>query len=167
LSIRKKNSQGVYVLVLKVSYSISVKTSKYKWLLHPGIYLYFGSARGKTSTSLEKRIIRHYSHQKKIFWHIDHLTSDLNTKLLGTYYTTDHTISECQALQEFVQKFQCVKIISQFGSSDCKSQCGGHLLFISSNQDISTEYTRYFHQKNMNECKFSLILNENTTSVLN
>ena len=147
MSIRKKNSQGVYGLILKVSYSISVKTNQYKWLLNPGIYLYFGSARGKTSTSLEKRIIRHYRRQKKIFWHIDHLTTNLNAKSLGTYYATGPKITECQALQEFVQNFQGVKIISQFGSSDCKSKCGGHLLFISNDQDISNEYTRYFHHK--------------------
>ncbi|MFX1517509.1 MAG: DUF123 domain-containing protein [Promethearchaeota archaeon] len=167
MPIREKNSQGVYILVLKVSDSNSIRTSQFKWLLHPGIYLYFGSARGKTSTSLEKRIIRHYRRQKKIFWHIDHLTSNLKTKLLGTYYTTDLTITECQALQEFSQNFHEVKIISQFGSSDCKSKCGGHLLFISNNQDISTKYIRYFHQKDLNECKFDSIFKENTTSVLN
>ena len=125
-----------------------------KWLLNPGIYFYFGSARGKTSTSLEKRLSRHFQCQKKIFWHIDYVTSHSEVKILNAYYTTDPKITECQALQEFVQKFQDVKVIPQFGSSDCKSKCRGHLLFVSSNQDISTELAKYFHQKSWNESRF-------------
>ncbi len=162
-----KSSQGVYVLVLKVSYSIPITTSRLKWLLNPGVYFYFGSARGKTSTSLEKRLSRHFRLQKKIFWHIDYVTSHSDVKTLNAYYTTDPKIIECQALQEFVRKFQNVKVIPQFGSSDCKSKCGGHLLFVSSNQDISTEFAKYFRQKSWNESKFNSEYKENTTSVLN
>jgi Uri superfamily endonuclease len=167
LSIIIKNSQGVYVLVLKVSYSISIKTSRIKWLLQPGVYLYFGSARGKTSTSLEKRLIRHFHTQKTIFWHIDYLTSHSDAKILNAYYTTDPKITECQALQEFVQKFQKMKILPHFGSSDCKSKCGGHLLFVSSNQDMLTEFTKYFRQKDWNKSRFDSNFNKSTTSVLN
>lgn len=76
-------------------------------------------------------------------------------------------MTECQALKEFVQKFQDMNVIPHFGSSDCKSQCGSHLLFVSSNQDRITEFTRYFHQKNWKDAPFESIFKENTTSVLN
>ncbi|MFX0205473.1 MAG: DUF123 domain-containing protein [Candidatus Hodarchaeota archaeon] len=157
MSVRIKNSQGVYVLALNVCYSISIKTSRFIWLLYPGLYFYFGSARGKTSTSLEKRIVRHYTNQKKIFWHIDHLTSHPNSKILNTYYSTSPKMTECQTLKEFVQKFQYINVIPHFGSSDCKSKCGGHLLFISSNQDRIIEFTRYFQQKNWKDAPFESI----------
>ncbi|MFX0124420.1 MAG: DUF123 domain-containing protein [Candidatus Hodarchaeota archaeon] len=162
-----KNSQGVYSIVLEVWDSISIKTSRFKWLLKSGLYLYFGSARGKTATSLEKRLTRHFSRQKKTFWHIDYLTSHSDTKILNAYYTTDPKITECQALQEFVQKFQKMKIILHFGSSDCKSRCGGHLLFISSNQGKHTEFVKYFSHKSWKEGKFDSNSNEITVSVLN
>ena len=157
----------MYVLILKVSYSIIINTSRFTWRLKSGTYFYFGSARGKTSTSLEKRLNRHFQQQKRIFWHIDHLTSHFDAKILNAYYTTDPEITECQALQEFVQKFQDVNSIPHFGSSDCKSQCGGHLLFISSKQDITTEFTKYFRLKSWNQSQFGSVSKKNTTLVLN
>lgn len=63
-------------------------------------------------------------------------------------------ITECQALREFVQKFHEIKVIPKFGSSDCKLKCGGHLLSVSSNQDILAEYSQYFSHSNWNEFKF-------------
>ena len=76
-------------------------------------------------------------------------------------------MTECLALQEFLQKFPDLNIITHFGSSDCKSKCGGHLLFASSNQERLPEFVRYLHQKSWKDSPFESIFKENTTSVLN
>ena len=76
-------------------------------------------------------------------------------------------MTECLALQEFLQNFQNTNIIPHFGSSDCKSKCGGHLLFVSSNQDRMNEFAKYFQQKRWKDSPFESLFKENTTSVLN
>ena len=142
--IQRKNSQGIYILVFKIVHSLLIDIRRFKWLLKPGFYLYFGSALGKTSTSLEKRLARHFTNQKKIFWHIDYITSHSDVKMINAYYTTTTGITECSALQEFVQNFHDTEIIPKFGSSDCKAKCGGHLLFFSSNQGVLIGLDNYF-----------------------
>ena len=137
------------MLVLEVRYSFLINTSRFKWLLKPGIYLYFGSAQGTTSTSLEKRLTRHFKKksQKKIFWHIDYLTSYSDTRIIIAYYNIKTEITECLALQDFVQKNQ-TEIIPNFGSTDCKSKCGGHLLFFSSDCKVLADLDNYLILKN-------------------
>ncbi|UCG90677.1 MAG: DUF123 domain-containing protein [Candidatus Heimdallarchaeota archaeon] len=141
---QRKNSQGVYVLVFERICSLLIEISRFKWLLKSEFYLYFGSARGKTSTSLEKRLGRHFKGQKKIFWHIDNVTSHSDTKMISAYYTTTTGLTECSALQGFVQNFHNTEIIQNFGSSDCKAKCGGHLVFFSSNWAVLIDLENYF-----------------------
>lgn len=136
------------MLTLDVLCPISINTNRYNWLLKQGLYLYFGSARGKTSTSLEKRIARHIKNQKRIFWHIDRLTAHPDSKIVRVFYTTRDEITECNALQEFVQKFHIAEIIPNFGSSDCKSDCTGHLLFLPRKKTQLDELQLYFFQDN-------------------
>ncbi len=136
------------MLTLDVLCPISINTSRYNWLLKPGLYLYFGSAKGKTATSLEKRIARHFKNQKRIFWHIDRLTTHSDSKILNVFHTTRVEITECNALQDFVQKFHTEEIIPNFGSSDCKSDCTGHLLFLSRKRTQLDELHEYFFHDN-------------------
>ncbi|MFX1286377.1 MAG: DUF123 domain-containing protein [Promethearchaeota archaeon] len=142
--IQRKNSQGVYVLVFEIICSFLIDINRFNWLLRTGFYLYFGSARGKTSTSLEKRLTRHFKRQKKTFWHIDYITSHPDTKMINAYYTTITGTTECSALQGFLQNFHNTEIIQKFGSSDCKAKCGGHLVFFSNNQAILNDLNNYF-----------------------
>jgi len=143
--IQRKNSQGVYILVFEIVHSLLIDIRRFKWLLKPGFYLYFGSALGKTSTSLEKRLARHFNNQKKIFWHIDYITSQSDVKMINAYYTTKTGITECSALQGFEQNFQNTEIILKFGSSDCKTKCGGHLVFLSNNRAVLIDLANYFN----------------------
>ncbi|MFX0015109.1 MAG: DUF123 domain-containing protein [Promethearchaeota archaeon] len=143
-----KTSQGVYVIVLKIVHPYVIDTKRFKWILKAGYYLYFGSARGKTSTSLENRLARHFRFQKKIFWHIDYITSNSDTKIINAFYSVKPDITECSAFQEFKQNFQDVIIIPNFGSTDCKSYCGGHLFFLSPNQAVLPSLGDYFSSKN-------------------
>ncbi len=149
-----RNLQGVYILVIEVKNHLRINTNKFKWIIKPSFYLYFGSAKGKTATNLGNRLLRHLKEEKNIFWHIDHLTTHLDTKIISTYYNTSFELTECSVLREFKEEFQDTIIIPNFGSSDCKSKCGGHLLFLSSKRVILTDIAKYFRQKSWDEIKF-------------
>ncbi len=152
-----RNLQGVYVLVLEVKNHLRINTNRFKWIIKPGFYLYFGSAKGKTATNLGNRLLRHLKKEKNIFWHIDYLTTHVDTEIISTYYNTSSEVTECSALRQFKEEFQNATIISNFGSSDCKSKCGGHLLFFSSKRVILTDFAKYFLQKSWDESKFGSV----------
>ncbi|MFX0184294.1 MAG: DUF123 domain-containing protein [Candidatus Hodarchaeota archaeon] len=139
--------QGVYVVVLRVLSSFQIKKKNFNWDLKAGIYTYFGSALGKTSTSLSHRLFRHFKSTKRIFWHIDLLTTNKNVEKLQAYYTTQNSDLECELLQQFIQNYSNTHVIRNFGSSDCRSKCRGHLLYLSNNQEELLHLNDYFLQR--------------------
>ncbi|MFX0150924.1 MAG: DUF123 domain-containing protein [Candidatus Hodarchaeota archaeon] len=94
-------SQGVYVLVLRIIDAFQIRKNKFIWDLKPGFYLYFGSALGKTSTSLNYRLSHHFKSIKKIFWHIDLLTSSRNVEKIQAYSVVQNNGFECERLHQF------------------------------------------------------------------
>lgn len=141
-----KSTPGIYVLVIEAICDLII-TAKHKWKLKAGLYLYFGSAKGKTASSLGNRLIRHLNDKKAIFWHIDYMTSLSKTEIIIIYYNTKPEVTECTSLQDFMQNFHESKIIPNFGSSDCKSNCGGHLIFLSNNRVVLPALDTYFIPK--------------------
>jgi len=123
---------GTYILVLEVIENIIICVNRLQWELKPGIYLYFGSAKGKTSNSLKNRINRHFNNKKKFFWHIDYLTIHSSVILRCVYLKTDEHSNECTNLSNISNDIS-LEIITRFGSSDCKKECGGHLGYIENN----------------------------------
>ena len=156
-----RNLQGVYILVLELKNHLKINSNRFTWMIKPGFYLYFGSARGKTATNLRNRLLRHLKRKKKIFWHIDHFTSHSDAKTISIYYNTCSEITECSALQEIKDEFQESITISNFGSSDCKSNCGGHLLFFPSKQVNLTDFEKYFLKKRWKKSKLDSDFKEN------
>lgn len=142
-----EKTQGSYVLVLEVPSSLEILIKRFKWELKPGLYLYFGSAKGSTATSLGNRLHRHFKDNKKIFWHIDHLTSNKEVNKINAFYTIGLDLSECEALQKFKQDHPKCNILLNFGSSDCKSSCGGHLLHLLEENGSIAYLKSYFSQK--------------------
>lgn len=128
LTIQARNQQGIYIVVLRVTNNIVIQARNTQWELRTGIYLYFGSARGQTATSLDHRIARHIRKSKQIFWHIDRLTTHPHAKITQIWYTTDPDVTECSALHRFQQKVGANLVSKGFGSSDCRASCQGHLL---------------------------------------
>jgi Uri superfamily endonuclease len=120
---------GTYILALELCERTILQIKKLQWSLKSGFYLYFGSAKGRTSTSLKNRVTRHFITQKKRFWHIDYLTTHRSVILHRAYLNFSEQSSECQNLSNF-SKDTDFKIISRFGSSDCKNNCGGHLGYL-------------------------------------
>jgi Uri superfamily endonuclease len=116
--------RGIYVLLIHVPYEVQLRIGALGDMkLKAGYYAYVGSALG----SLEKRVQRHLSENKKIYWHIDYLLAHGRVIDIVQGETTER--KECAVAAELSKH---LTPITGFGSSDCK--CGSHLFF---NQDIN------------------------------
>ncbi|WP_455240854.1 GIY-YIG nuclease family protein [Methanothermobacter tenebrarum] len=82
-----------------------------------GCYVYVGSA----FNSLEARIMRHLSENKRIHWHVDYLLAHENTMIEDVIFTTDERRLECLISKRLENR----KSIECFGCSDCR--CKSHL----------------------------------------
>lgn len=122
--------QGVYVLVIDKLKDSELEIGKLgRFIFLKGIYFYVGSALGK-SISIENRLKRHFSNNKKIHWHIDYLLDDTTSKILKAYYGRTDKRLECDLFKSLHNSSDKISIlINGFGSSDCKNNCGSHLLY--------------------------------------
>lgn len=79
---------GYYILVLEVPGRLEVNTrTNRRFVLDPGFYIYIGSARGPGG--LIARVKRHFRRNKKLFWHIDHLTTKQSVRIVAVYTLVD------------------------------------------------------------------------------
>ena len=110
--------KGVYCLIIFLNRDRVIRFGKAKHLFKKGFYCYVGSALN----SLEKRIERHLSKNKKKRWII-----------------TDKKI-ECE-LSKKVQDMSD-DLVPKFGSSDCK--CRSHLYYFNKNPLTNKEFLNLF-----------------------
>ncbi|MFH1751891.1 MAG: GIY-YIG nuclease family protein [archaeon] len=119
-------NSGAYLLILYNKRNQNLKIGKNHSFLFPkGFLVYVGSAMN----SLDKRIARHLKKQKKLFWHIDFLTTNKNIEVIQVLAFPSKKRSECNLNSK-------VKALSDssfagFGCSDCK--CNAHLHFFIEN----------------------------------
>ena len=83
-----------------------------------GFYIYVGSAK----KNLLSRIRRHFSKEKKIFWHIDYFLKEEGVEIKKVWKAS---LEECKIARVLSLSG---RVIKNFGSSDCK--CGGHLFYV-------------------------------------
>ncbi|MGQ9743694.1 MAG: GIY-YIG nuclease family protein [Candidatus Bathycorpusculaceae bacterium] len=113
---------GVYVLIIKVSKPLSINVGALGTVnFEKGIYAYVGSAK----TGLNQRIGRHLRRDKRKFWHIDYLLSDISVKVLKVFKVKKENLGECEVAKIISERGVPV---SGFGSSDCR--CISHLFKI-------------------------------------
>lgn len=93
-----------------------------------GLYLYAGSALGQGSSSLEGRLKRHLRGYKKVYWHIDHLTTMPQVKVVSAYYVESEVNRECELTATLVKALDGKIEHPGFGSTDCG--CEGHLIYV-------------------------------------
>ncbi len=149
-------SRGVYTLLIKLEdqHIINLKPNK-GWCLPKGYYLYTGSALGSGSTSLEKRLERHLSVDKKVFWHIDHLLNG-SGKVIKVAYAITAAKMECELNQKISSLLEATPI-KGFGSSDCRDGCVGHLLYLNSQpRDLTLTLRRAYHLLGLNYRELSV-----------
>ena len=117
--------KGIYALILNVRKEFSSNVGSLKDMrFKEGNYLYVGSALH----SLEKRLQIHIKKEKKVHWHIDHLTTSQHSSIEKIFYLETESKLECK-LSQNIAKLSNVVPIEKFGSTDCKSGCKSHLYY--------------------------------------
>jgi len=120
---------GSYLLIIKLRRKQKVKIGKLGVFDFPaGYYLYTGSAM----RNLRKRVARHQRRRnKKLRWHIDFLLNNQYAVLERTVLYPSRDGQECR-INRKIQKLRGGEIlVRRFGASDCKSDCGAHLIYFS------------------------------------
>ena len=112
--------QGAYVLQIDLDYPICAMLGRQAVVLDAGRYLYAGSAWGPGG--IRGRLNHHFRKDKKVHWHVDHLTAEANRVVAIAF----PRISEC-ALVDSLDELGATYPHPGFGSSDCKA-CTSHLV---------------------------------------
>jgi Uri superfamily endonuclease len=122
-----KNQQGVYTLVIRCSRRSRITVGRHlTLLLRRGWYLYSGSALGRGSTSLEGRIGRHLTREKKHFWHIDRILSSDSTRVVLVVFAKTRSKMECKLNAALLSDSGIRVPVRGVGSTDCR--CESHFL---------------------------------------
>ena len=110
--------KGCYCLIIHMNDIKSIKIGKLgKISFEKGHYVYVGSAMN----SLEARLNRHLSDDKKLHWRIDYLLKE--SEITDIMYNENEKV-ECELSQYISTK---AKGTANFGCSDC--QCESHLYY--------------------------------------
>ena len=113
---------GAYVLMLDLGKAVPIRVATLPRIhLPPGRYAYVGSAKG--SGGIRARVRRHLGAQKKIHWHVDHLTVTAQVEEVLAYPGA----LECDIVDRLSRRRGASVPVAGFGSSDCK-RCEAHLL---------------------------------------
>ena len=138
--------RGVYTLIIRSSRPSRIKVGRHLTiLLKRDLYLYSGSALGRGSTSLEWRISRHLTRDKKHFWHIDRILSSDSTRVVLVVFAKTTSKMECK-LNAALLKDSGIRVpVRGVGSTDCR--CESHFLMTRDNlgvlrQRVRSCYTR-------------------------
>jgi len=127
--LRKIALRGTYTLLLACKRPFKVRIGKLGLIqLEKGNYLYTGSALGTGAVSLEQRVARHRRRNKRVKWHIDHLTVHREITIVNVICTEINKRLECQINQQILSNLNGKPIIQRAGASDCN--CPGHLLSV-------------------------------------
>lgn len=118
------SDRGTYALMLQSHVSVSLDVGALgKVTMHPGYYLYVGSAFGPGG--LRARISRHAKRSKKQHWHIDYLRKHADLK--AAWFDNYPAIQEHQWANA-LEKAPGMRIpVLRFGASDCA--CASHLFY--------------------------------------
>ena len=137
--------KGCYCLIIYVKRKSQIKVGKKLGPIEfkKGIYVYIGSAMN----SLEARLNRHLSDNKKLHWHVDYLLKDDNCKIIDIIYNIDKKV-ECDISQHL--KTHAVGI-KNFGCSDCN--CESHLYYFK-NRSEAIEHVQNAYDSIAIECNF-------------
>jgi Uri superfamily endonuclease len=135
-----KFNSGIYILEIFVPKSFPLRILKFKDCeIEPGFYYYVGSAQ----KYLNARIKRHLQKEKKVHWHIDHITSFRGNEIKNVFVFEEMKKDfECRLVSVIENIYNLKYSIRGFGNSDC-SLCESHLLHTKTEIDYSHLCSRY------------------------
>ena len=147
LTVKMLPAKGIYTLILFLPKEIHLKIGKLGTQRFPrGYYTYTGSALGIGSSSLRQRLLRHLKKKKQKFWHIDFLLSHQNVHLTGLVAAEIDGRVECQMNLYIKIKERAEIPVPHFGASDCRRDCGSHLLYFG-REDITKRIATLYNEK--------------------
>lgn len=126
----KTIDSGIYILVLKAIEEFYIEHKLFnEHKFNKGYYYYIGSAQ----RNFGSRLKRHLLSEKIIKWHIDHLTTNKNIKLVKIIsFENKPKEYECKLSMYICKNIVNIELINNFGNSDCKI-CQTHLYFSKKN----------------------------------
>jgi endonuclease-3 len=137
--------KGAYTLIIEVEQPVSIQLpSLGNIVFELGQWVYVGSAMGNGSTSLEKRLSRHFRDEKTIYWHIDHLL-DADVKLVEAIWSTSTKPVECDLAQALAKHGDFNHGPKKFGSSDCRRGCAAHTFFYHGEDQLQSNLIQVFN----------------------
>lgn len=135
--------KGCYCLIINLNEETKIKIGKKLGviLFKKGHYVYVGSAMN----SLESRINRHLSNNKKLHWHIDYLLK--KAEITDILYNENKKV-ECEISKYLETKTSWIK---DFGCTDC--DCESHLYYFKTKNE-AIECVKDAYDSIAMECKF-------------
>jgi len=131
---------GLYLILAELTEAADIQVrSGRRFKLEKGFYGYVGSAL----SGLERRIARHLSTRKKLYWHIDYLLNSAVVRVVISAETSRK--EECFTAHALSRRLPA---IPGFGSSDCN--CPSHLFFSRDLQSIKRNIFDILKQRNLN-----------------
>jgi len=120
---------GSYALALRLPSRRKIQVGKMGLVEFPrGHYIYFGSALG----GLDARVARHFSIEKKLHWHADHLSAEVPWE--QAWQLADGKRWECVWAAAAIARDGVDVPAPGFGSSDCR--CISHLVRVNSANEV-------------------------------
>lgn len=117
--------RGLYVFVMRLKTPDTIDVGALGRFHFPaGWYLYTGSAR----RGLPQRVERHWALKKNLRWHMDYLSTALDSEPVGAVVLPlDAGLAECE-LNLLVGRLVAGQTPAPgFGASDCRAGCPAHL----------------------------------------
>jgi len=121
--------RGTYTLIIFLSKEACLNVGKLGIQKFPrGYYAYTGSALGAGASSLSRRVSRHLRKEKRKLWHVDFLLTHENTTVTAVVAAQINEKAECR-MNQYIKGREATIPVVGFGASDCKEDCGSHLLY--------------------------------------
>ena len=119
--IKTLPTNGIYTLIIFLSRKVCLNVGKLgQQKFSKGHYAYTGSALGKGSSSLKRRISRHIQKKKRNFWHIDFLLANENATVTAVVAAQTNEKLECNLNRCTKRDGEAKILVKGFGASDCR-----------------------------------------------
>ncbi len=131
---------GIYILEIFAELPFNLSIKKFSEVdFHKGYYYYIGSAQ----KNFHHRIKRHLTRDKKIHWHVDHLTTITSNDIKRIFYSENKPKDfETDLAIEF-SEFPDITIPAKgFGNSD-DPKAESHLFYSKSQNHFNQFISRY------------------------
>ena len=139
--------RGIYTLIIFLSKRKTLEIGRLGKATFPkGYYAYTGSALGPHDRSLQSRVYRHLRKEKPLRWHIDYLLKCAEAIVKAVLAAETSEKKECEINKLIAEKLEGKIIVKGFGASDCRENCGSHLIFLNERENADYEISMIYQK---------------------